>query len=158
VLTRLRRACFSCTDGGTDDPHGWLFDACPDCPACRGQQRGCCCRDGTWSSFPFWWEALLSQPRFADLLRCRWDELRAGEFSDAALDQRIDGMRAQLSEPQARNFAQWPVLDRHVWPNPAVSGSWESEVDRMRDWIMQRTSWLDASIPQTSGDCATILG
>jgi hypothetical protein len=91
-------------------------------------------------------------------LRCRWDELRAGEFSDAALDQRIDGMRAQLSEPQARNFAQWPILDRHVWPNPAVSGSWESEVDRMRDWIMQRTSWLDASIPQTSGDCATILG
>ena len=104
--------------GGTHNPEGWTFDACPDCPECRGEQRGCCCRDGTWSPFPFWWAALIAQPRFSDQLRCRWDGLRATEFSDAALDHRIDEMRVELSEAQARNFAQWQILNTHLWPNP----------------------------------------
>ena len=104
--------------GGTHNPEGWTFDACPDCPECRSEQRGCCCRDGTWSPFPFWWAALIAQPRFSDQLRCRWDGLRATEFSDAALDHRIDEMRVELSEAQARNFAQWQILNTHLWPNP----------------------------------------
>ena len=45
-------------------------------------------------------------------------ELRAAEFSDASLDRRIDGMRDELCEAQARNFAQWQILHEHIWPNP----------------------------------------
>lgn len=104
--------------GGTHNPEGWTFDACPDCPECTGAQQGCCCRDGTWSPFPFWWAALVAQPQFFHQLRCRWDELRAAEFSDAMLDQRIDRMRDELGEAQIRNFAQWQVLNTHLWPNP----------------------------------------
>ena len=54
---------------------------------------------------------------------CRWDELRAGDFSDNALDQRIDGMRAELGEAQARNFVQWPILNRNMWVIVSLSPS-----------------------------------
>jgi hypothetical protein len=39
-----------------------------------------------------------------------------------------------------------------------VSGSWEAEVERMRDWRLVRVAWLDGNIPQSDADCADILG
>ena len=39
-----------------------------------------------------------------------------------------------------------------------VSGSWEAEVDRMRDWLFRRVAWLDANIPQSDVDCREVIG
>ena len=108
------------------------------------------------SPFPFWWARMLEESVFTDRLRCRWDELRRGDFSDAALTTRIADLQATLAEAQARNFEKWPILRRHVWPNPVISGSWEAEVERMRAWILSRTAWMDraiASMPQAGGEC-----
>ena len=98
----------------------------------------------------------LEEAVFTDRLHCRWDELRRGDFSDAALTTRIADLQATLAEAQARNFEKWPILRRHVWPNPVISGSWEAEVERMRAWILSRTAWMDraiASMPHSGGGC-----
>ena len=39
-----------------------------------------------------------------------------------------------------------------------VSGSWEAEVNRMRDWLIRRVAWLDVNIPQSDANCAEIIG
>ncbi len=39
-----------------------------------------------------------------------------------------------------------------------VSGSWEAEVDRMRDWLFRRVAWLDANIPESDANCPDIIG
>ena len=137
--------------GNTHTPDGWAFEGCPDGP-CHGNRNG----RPLSSPFPFWWARLLEESVFTDRLRCRWDELRRGDFSDAALTTRIADLQATLAEAQARNFEKWPILRRHVWPNPVISGSWEAEVERMRAWILSRTAWMDraiASMPHAGGEC-----
>jgi hypothetical protein len=49
-----------------------------------------------------------------------------------------------LNEAQARNFQRWPILGRTVWPNHFVGGSYEEEVQWMKNYIETRFAWIDA--------------
>lgn len=92
----------------------------------------------------FWWKRLLTDPTFEADLKDKWMRLRNGKFTNANINALIDGFEAQLQEPQQRNFQRYPILGQYIWPNNFVGDTYQSEVDYLREWIMERMAWMDA--------------
>ena len=93
-----------------------------------------------------WYEALLENPEFLNLRRERWQIHRAGPWSDAAIEARIDGAIAVLEPAIERNFERWPLLGEVIWPNDLGAEdrtTYVDEVSYLKSWIKQRMGWMD---------------
>ncbi len=99
---------------------------------------------------PFWWRRLMTDPAFRAAVGDRWKELRQGPLRTDSLGAFIDRQAALLSEAQTRNFQQWQILGRWVWPNVFVGNTYAEEVSYLKDWLRQRAGWLDANMPKGS--------
>jgi hypothetical protein len=110
-----------------------------------GYNFGINCPDDYWQ-LPFWWDRLREDPEFIDLLSDRWNELRAGEFSDERLNATIDSFVVAMDDAPARNFDRWPVIGEYVWPNLFVGESYDAEIDYLKNWIQGRVHWMDQAI------------
>ncbi len=95
---------------------------------------------------PFWWRRFMEDPNYVLQFKSRWAELRQGPFSNAVIMNYIDSTVLILDEPQQRNFAKWPILDKYIWPNNYVGGSYENEIIYLKNWIRDRLAWMDAKI------------
>ncbi len=109
---------------------GWAYDFNDVCP-------------GDMYQIHFWWDRLMSDPTFEEDLADKWMKLRNGKFSNMNVNALIDHFVDQLAEPQARNFQKWNILGTHVWPNEFVGNTYESEVEYLRTWLMDRMAWMD---------------
>jgi hypothetical protein len=69
----------------------------------------------------------------------RWQELRRREFSAFALNQLIDALTGQLREAQAREAARWPGF------TSPRGGSYQAEIDRMKNWLSNRVDFMDTN-------------
>jgi len=118
------------------EPNNWVFNFNNYCPA------------DAWL-VPFWWKRLLSDPAFTEQLKTRYLELRSSVLELNSVHASIDKHVRQLEESGGvyRNFKQWPILGEYVWPNRNVSNSYEQEIEYLKNWISQRTNWMDANIP-----------
>jgi subtilisin-like proprotein convertase family protein/spore coat protein CotH len=118
-------------DGNTASPYGWQF----------------LMQDNT-SPAPTWWMRFMQDSVFINAVTCRWQDLRANVLSNATLLAFVDSMATALDEAQQRNFIQWPVLGAYIQPNPQNqnNASFQSEVDDLKNWIVNRGDWLDVAI------------
>ena len=60
-----------------------------------------------------------------------------------SLREYIDGVADKIRASQRLNFMRWPILDQKVHNNWQALGSWEAEVDHVRDFIEARINTLD---------------
>jgi hypothetical protein len=120
---------------GGNDYQGWAY------------KFGDICSGDGWQ-LPFWWDRLMEDTVFQNKLRCRWNTLRMGVLSTPNVLHYIDSTASYLNEGQQRNFFQWPIIGQYVWPNPSpIATSYTEEVLHLKDWVMNRFSWLDDNIP-----------
>ena len=103
------------------------------------------CGGDAWQ-IPFWWQKITNDIEFKRKLRDRWTKLRAKELSDTRIFGMIDSLSTLLSTPQTRNFQKWNILTKKVWPNPQINNSYAGEISYLRNWLVQRLSWLDFQI------------
>jgi hypothetical protein len=93
-----------------------------------------------------WFKRLFEDPAFKSAAEARWftfkDELLVN------LPELIDGYADKLKLSQELNFYKWDILNQPIWPSPVVLGSYEKEVDYLKDWMSTRIAWIDAQIPQ----------
>ncbi|MES2795181.1 MAG: CotH kinase family protein [Bacteroidota bacterium] len=112
---------------------GWAYrfnEVCPNDPA---------------NGVPFWWEKLLRDESFQAKLKKRWKELRNGSLSNENIFFQFDSSTNLLEEAQLRNFNEWPILGRYVWPNNYVGITYNDEISYAKKWITDRLVWMDAS-------------
>jgi hypothetical protein len=55
-------------------------------------------------------------------------------------------MANMLTEPAQRNYNRWPILGVYVWPNNYVGNTYQEEINYMKNWILDRTAWMDANM------------
>ena len=96
----------------------------------------------------FWWEKWARDSTFQKGFRGRWEELRAGPFSDASVLARIDSLVNEIGPAADRNFERWPILGRYIWPNDFVGESYESEIEYLKGWLMKRMAWMDQAVSE----------
>jgi CotH kinase protein len=96
---------------------------------------------------PFWWERLREDSLFKAETAKRWRTLRQTTLSDKSIETLIQDLKAQLDQGAAqRNFEQWNILGKRVWPNYYIGKTWEEEVDYLQKWVLARAAWLDKSL------------
>lgn len=110
-------------------------------------------RDG--SAIPFWWKKLANEQGFRSTMACRWKSLRTGEWSDPAWRARFDSLAERAGSAQARNFQRWNVLKKRMWPEVYVAGTYQGEIDTMKNWLSARIAWIDG---QLASKCPVPIG
>jgi hypothetical protein len=103
------------TDGRDDDPRHW--------------------NTGRYFNVPLW-SRLFRDPDFWQQWVDRWQELRRTHLSLAGLFDLIDRLARELREAQPRQEKRWGLLPR--------GGSYQSEIDLMKDWLSNRVGFIDA--------------
>ncbi len=89
-----------------------------------------------------WPERLMEDPEFMEAYGAKWRELRQELFSFDTLYALIDRFTGQVEEARVRNFERWDVLGKDI-NNKYVFDTYEDEVAYMKDWILQKFTWLD---------------
>lgn len=111
---------------------GWAIDFNTKCP-------------GDYWQVNFWWQKLFNDPKFKSLLKKRWQELRGNLLSDTQLDNTINDFQNTIGDAQKLHFQRYPVLNQSLWPNAVVKGSYQGEIDYLKDWTKKRAAWLDGA-------------
>ena len=86
---------------------------------------------------------------FVNQLKDRWNELRISTLSDENIISLIDDYYSFLNNETdivKRNFDKWRIFGIYIWPNSFIGNNYYEEIDFLKNWIKNRTSWLDESI------------
>ena len=95
----------------------------------------------------FWWQRLIQDSIFKEMVKVKWGDLRKGDFSNESINAVIDSLYYSLTVNDAigRNLRAW-----RTWINKrqnAWSGkSFNDEVDYLRAWLMARLNYLDEQL------------
>jgi hypothetical protein len=99
---------------------------------------------------PFWWARMMTDPEFIYKLNCRWMNLRKDILSDASIMNLIDTYVSEIGLASDRNFIRWPILGEWIWPNNLYGNTYPEDIEIMKNWIIERTAWMDANMPGPS--------
>lgn len=60
-----------------------------------------------------------------------------------SLSEYIDRMADEINQSQILNFTRWPVMNDQIHENPVIEGSYQGEVNRVRNYLKDRIEVLD---------------
>ena len=110
--------------------------------------------DGLWSS-PFWTTNLMIDPVFKNKLAKRWNEVKNKTFSISSITNFIEENVVLTAEARVRNFSKWKDIFNptiYIWPNKNRFSNYEEEINYLKNWISQRTTWLNSNLPSNYSD------
>jgi hypothetical protein len=91
---------------------------------------------------------LFQDPSLVDLFQERYHASRESCFSNESLMGYIDSMVNLLSEPLARNYIVWPVIDKSLFYPNYISQSYENEIWNIKNWLSARLEWMDNNVDE----------
>lgn len=90
---------------------------------------------------------LIADAKSRERLKYLWSDARVNRhFNPTYYCKLVDRYAEQLAQSQELNFKRWNILGEYVHMNPAVSGSYEGEVQRVKDYLNERFAQLDRII------------
>ncbi len=104
---------------------------------------------GDYWNVPFWWNRLIEDEKFVIKLKERWNQLRTNILSDNNLMTLIEKQYSFLNNETDiinKNFNTWKIFGIYIWPNSFIGNNYYEEIDFLKNWINNRTQWLDESI------------
>lgn len=99
---------------------------------------------GWWIRESRWISRMFEDPAFEQKVKDRWNTLKGEQVN--TIFTFINETATYLERSQKENFNKWGVLYNYTWPNPTVSGSYESEVQSMKQWLQKRINWMDSQL------------
>jgi len=96
---------------------------------------------GWWVRDASWYKRLFEDPAFEHKVVERWKEIKATKLN--TIFDYINATSQQLRYSQKENNKKWDVLYNYTWPNAIVLGSYENEVQYMKEWLIKRINWMD---------------
>lgn len=105
---------------------------------------------------PGWYIRLLQDTLFANALMCRYEDLRRTILDINYLHSQVDSVAAVVAESQNWHYQVWGHLGLATG-TPEVQApaqTYSEEVQRLKDWITRRITWLDANMPGTLNACS----
>lgn len=100
--------------------------------------------EGWWVKQSVWINRLFDDPVFVQKVKARWNALKGPQTS--TLFSFINTTAEELKASQKENFNKWDLLYSYTWPNAVSLGSYESEVQYMKEWLSKRIKWMDTEI------------
>lgn len=105
-----------------------------------------------------WFVMLMKDEDFVQCVIDKYKALRGNVFSDAYLEEYIDGVIAYLGPAIERNNARWAASfrdDTLLTPADRNLHSYEEAVTQLKSFFSGRTAWLDDNIETLRQYCAS---
>jgi len=99
--------------------------------------------NGFWIKQSLWISRLFEDPFFVNQVKTRWNQKKT---ETDGIMRFIDERASLISNAAGYNFRKWPILNKYVWPNAVVTGSYNGEIAYLKNWLKDRISWLDGAI------------
>jgi hypothetical protein len=132
AFKNINECIFSATDGS-----GWVYKAEETC--------------NLWPLPPSWALRMMQDPYFVNQVKMFYTNYRQTILNEKHIFHYIDSVASILNKPQTRHFARWNILGTNVGA-PEVDkqpASFEGEIQKLKDWIHTRLTWLDENMPGT---------
>lgn len=101
--------------------------------------------DFSWNN-RFDHKRLFQDPELVKQFADRWFEARKTYLQTDSVFALIDYLVDTLSEPIARNYQVWPVIDKPLFTNAYDIHVYKDDIDHIKQWITDRTTWIDENI------------
>ncbi len=72
-------------------------------------------------------------------------------ISKQVLQEVVDDNADFLEQSQQMNFKRWPIMNKTVHMNPVIWGSYNAEVENVKNYISQRIDWMDKKLNYIPG-------
>ena len=131
---RLSTYFFKTREGKVEFGPIWDFDRSMESTDGRDDNPSTWSGGTNYFTYP-WWNRLFTDENFWQKYIDRYFELRDGPFATANVHSIIDRMASTLNESQVRNFQRWSDQPRF--------GSYQGEVNHLKNWLATRLSWMD---------------
>lgn len=87
---------------------------------------------------------LFTDPALVNQLKSTYAHYRDnGTISKESLLGVVDDYALEMDKSQSLNFMRWPILNTKVHMNPAAWGSYDAEVNNVKNYISARIDWID---------------
>lgn len=87
---------------------------------------------------------LLSDSTFEHNMQAEWARIRCTHaIGETELLEMVDMFADSLDLSQQMNFWRWPIMNTTVHENPVIWGSYEAEVQNVKNSISGRIPWMD---------------
>ena len=93
-----------------------------------------------WSK---WYPYLFQDPDFVQKLKDRWAYLYP---QLATIPSFIDEQALYLEKAVERNFRKWSIYDSVGWVEMPSKGSYEAEIDYLKEFYRRRLGWLNVEL------------
>ena len=90
-----------------------------------------------------WFYRLFKDPEFVKMVKQRWNEVYP-EFQ--RFYNQIDVMVEYMGDAPQRNHDRWKRLNTYDWPQYKVTGSYQGEVDWLKENYRKRLNWMNTNI------------
>jgi hypothetical protein len=96
-----------------------------------------------------WINRLMEDKNFRNAVRDRWNE---NKTSISSIPSFVDEFAMRLTYSQKKNFQKWNILNEKVYLNLQVAGSYEGEVNYLKNYLTNRIDWLDTEFNSSRFD------
>jgi hypothetical protein len=100
--------------------------------------------EGWWIRTSNLYFNLFKNPVFENKLKARWAAWKNDKLPN--IFNHINQRAHTLRFAQEQNFNKWGTLYANVWPNSVVLGTYENEVQYLKDWLNKRIVWMDGQL------------
>ncbi len=101
--------------------------------------------EGWWMTTTPWFELLLLDTVFVNLVKERFDYFYANKTE---IINKIDELVAHLDLAAKKNDSKWGTIGTYVFPNSVYFETYEEEVNFLKNWISNRMDWLRQEISE----------
>ena len=108
--------------------------------------KGSWCNDRGRNSLRTFVSNIVNGRQGASMLKDIWSQARQNGLTEDHMLAYVDKLADDMQASQTLNFMRWPILNEIVHENPRTYGSYEGEVENVRNYIKDRIAWLDNKI------------
>ncbi len=98
-----------------------------------------------------WWQ----DAGFVSAVKTRWAELRAAGL-EAFMTNYITTTATYLDASQKNNFEVWNILNTIVYNELAARGTYEAEVEFLKEYVRNRIAYLDTQFEMAETICSVL--
>lgn len=91
-----------------------------------------------------YYDQLFNDPFFAGLVKEGWQQMKTEWLP--ALEKKITALEEELRYAQKENFNRWQILGKYISVGLVNFPTWEEETAYAKNFLKERTAWLDGQI------------
>lgn len=104
---------------------------------------GCDEFEGWWVKEGTWYSKMFQDTKFVNLVKNRYEEMMP-VINDIV--NMMDRQANTVSSSRIVNYTRWDITDKLSIHNPVATGSYESEMNHLKNWTSNRISWMNSEL------------